>query len=719
VRRTLARLFGLALTLALTSIVALAALARLADGQVGFGALGFPLYFNAAPRNVHDLSQALVRRLAAHDDEDAARELARLGGAALPHVLPALDALAPSARGRVALALAPVARRMGVGGDDDFASPASAAAFWARFWQDRSFDFRPQVARRLVTRLAQRASTSARRDDIIQTDTYALPELIGALGRVRNADDVLRVERLTSLLAHVTNQGPVARRNTSVSEARSVVRKWQDFWLAQGSDFVTLDGPTRVIATLAQTRYGVWVGHALGVLRNRTDDRGSNFGIAAPPALASLLRLLFALILCALSSAALTRFEGRSAHQVRLVTRVLAALVLASGGGLVFSQRFASASAPIKEVLVVLLATALGAAVLSRPARVALGRRLDGVAPTYRDGLRAAIAGAPALLPWLTTVIFYAELSLGLDGVARAVLQALKLGDVAPGMSLALGGALISTLLVVLVDRTSISSEFRRSKPSLVEVDARRRHRLLGWAAAVLASLLIVATDRLAWGSSNADGWHALAFGARSLLGYGVVTVVVALGAGLALGALAANGPRSFDGALCRAVEVSGALPALLWAAALASAFGSGAGLAVALGLFRSLDVAWLLRSELTALARADLELGVRSLGHLPLAVYVRGRLFPAAMPALVAAALTPAWLLFLGFSARVAGFSASAGRPGWDALLAEPGTSALGVRLAALLLTTCVVWLLLAAALPEPRRLGAARWNPVSEPNP
>ncbi len=708
-RRALARLLGLALTLALTSVVALPALTQLAR-RSGLAALSLPLYFNPTPRNVHDLSKAAVQRLAAGEDSEAARELVRLGGAALPHVLPALDTLAPSARGRVALALVPVARRMGIGAEEELGSPAGAAAFWARFWQDRAFDFRPQIVRRLVTRLAQRARS--RRDDILQVDTYALPELIRALGRIRTPEDVLRAERITALLAHVLEQGPVARRGMTIAEARAVARSWQNFWIERGSDFVTLDGPTRVAATLLQTRYGLWVAHALGVLKNRSEERGGTFGIAGTLLLASAGRALAAMAGGVLVAGAWTRWELTATRRKRLATRAAASLLLAAQGALLVIPLNANAAGFAREALSLLLTTTLAAAVLSRPARVALGRRFENMRPALRDAWRGALSGTPAALPWLLSGLFYAEVRLALAGAAPAVLAALDKGDVAPGMTVALAGALLSSLLVLLGDRSATWPVSLRSQPALVEVDPRRHHRLLAWAAALIALLALLAAGVF---TSGADG-RALASGARALLGYGTLAALVSFGSGLTLGALAASGPSSLENVILRAVEIAGAMPTLLWAAALAAALGDGVGFAIALGLLRGIDVGWLLRNELTALARADRELGVRSLGHLPLVAYVRGRLVPAAMPAVTACALMPAWLLGVSAAARAAGFAASAGGPGWDALFAGSGPTSAAARGCALLLTALTTGSLLAAAAPEPRRLGAARSGPVSE---
>src|SRR5689334_19234623 len=86
--------------------------------------LDLPRFINLDPRDVRLRALAAVQAVAAGGDGAAAAadELRRLGGAALPHILP-LDALAPEPRTRVALALAPVAARMGLPRADEAAAP--------------------------------------------------------------------------------------------------------------------------------------------------------------------------------------------------------------------------------------------------------------------------------------------------------------------------------------------------------------------------------------------------------------------------------------------------------------------------------------------------------------------------------------------------------------------------------------------------------------------
>ena len=163
VRRALRRLASILLTLFATSLLSLWALSQLSDG-LGSPRGQLPTFFNPAPRSARVLAESSIEAFARGGDElRAARELNRLGGAALPHVLAQFDALSPAVRGKLALALSPIAGRMAIASPNDFATPEAAVLFWTRFWQDRAIDFKPQLVRRLVTRLAENRRCCAAR----------------------------------------------------------------------------------------------------------------------------------------------------------------------------------------------------------------------------------------------------------------------------------------------------------------------------------------------------------------------------------------------------------------------------------------------------------------------------------------------------------------------------------------------------------------------------
>src|SRR5262245_27769706 len=151
-RRAVEKLTWLVVSLALCSVVAFAALARVSDAATGRRS-DLPLLVNLVPRNARDLTLRAVEVVARGGPESAraAAALERLGGAALPHVLGSLDTLDPVARGRVSVALVPVARRMGLAEASDLGTPEAALVFWTRFWQDRSADCRATRVRREVS----------------------------------------------------------------------------------------------------------------------------------------------------------------------------------------------------------------------------------------------------------------------------------------------------------------------------------------------------------------------------------------------------------------------------------------------------------------------------------------------------------------------------------------------------------------------------------------
>ena len=97
--------------------------------------LDLPRFVNADPQDVRSRAREAVAHVAAGDDRQAAAidSLGVMGGAALPYVLPLLEALPPDARGRVARALAPVALRAGVGNPERLRRPEGAVLFWTRF----------------------------------------------------------------------------------------------------------------------------------------------------------------------------------------------------------------------------------------------------------------------------------------------------------------------------------------------------------------------------------------------------------------------------------------------------------------------------------------------------------------------------------------------------------------------------------------------------------
>ncbi len=225
--------------------------------------LDLPLLFNVAPDDVRTRVARAVHELemGGPDSALAAHALVSLGGAALPYLLPRLDDLSPDARGKVALALAPLAVRMGEtradgsGGGGAAGDADAAARFWAHFWDDRALDFTRPASERQVSRMATR-ETDLREQELHRLDTYALPELVDG---IRRLTDPAALARLTALAHHATGAGPILAATSSDVEIRRAKSWWRAFWHVHRTDYVALEGLDRLFASIAETRYGRWI----------------------------------------------------------------------------------------------------------------------------------------------------------------------------------------------------------------------------------------------------------------------------------------------------------------------------------------------------------------------------------------------------------------------------------------------------------------------------
>jgi peptide/nickel transport system permease protein len=645
-RRTIEKLTFSLLSLAVASLLTFVMLARVTGG--GGPTASLPLLVNAAPRNVRDLALAAAADVAKGGaaSRAAAEELKRLGGAAFPHVLPNLDALEPAARGRVALALAPVAFRMGVADPDDVDTAERAIGFFTRYWEDRSADFRSTVVRRKVARLAERA-LPLRQKEVRELDTFALPELLEALGQLRGAEDARRAGRLVPVIARATGLDVTLTEDASLDQARHAVTEVRAFALAHGPDFVTLDGPGRLSATIVQTRYFRWL-IATFQAATGADATGAETMRRVRTAAGPFILTSFVVVSAALALATLllrlhrggTRY-GRWLLHVALVVAALPASLAAlrgAGGG--------------RAIGWIALVAVLAATLTHEVAALGAERR----------PLRRAVARAGALLPVALAAELAIEASLGhgLGGLAR---KALAVGDLAtlmwasfPLAVLGLIGASLGELdRPVAVDDT----------PSELEPAAPRR-LLVAMVAGALG--VLAGVGGLAWLQGARDGIGA-ALGAT--LWFTLLALATAALIGLVLGVLAGGISQTVGGTLGRLQEIVAALPQPL-TAAFALTFGGFWG-ALLLGLLRGLDVAGVLGARLNE-RRLDEAIEQPSAGGTPLAPYLQ-RLFPFAVRAtLVMLALSIPWVL--GMAGVAAVLHRSEG-PSLASLVAEGGGAA------------------------------------------
>jgi ABC-type dipeptide/oligopeptide/nickel transport system permease component len=404
---------------------------------------GFPVFFNGNPVGVRDLATAAMHQIAAggRQTHGAKLTLARLGGAALPYVLPLLDSLGPRSRERVALALTPIAVRMGVATPDELSDGEQAVLFWGRFWQDRAVDFRTASVQHLTSRLAERSS-ALRAEDLIHVDTFALPALIQALGDVKTSSDVARVQRLNAVLAHVTDLPERGTPDGSVKQAARTVEMWRDFWEVHGGEYSVLDGPRRLAAVFVSTQYGKWLAAVLRGGFGRCQN-GETAQSLVESGLGTTSFLLFVGLAGGFSlGVSWTRFERRSKNFARRYGSAIAGTALAAIPCATFVRLVAFSGAGLLSAAS-LVALTTGAWVSRHLARSTISQ---GVSPRAAAFSVSAPLGA-IYPPFVLSAIVLVELAFHLPGLGRAAALSLSTGDVNGWMAATLALALVSLVL--------------------------------------------------------------------------------------------------------------------------------------------------------------------------------------------------------------------------------------------------------------------------------
>jgi peptide/nickel transport system permease protein len=162
-------------------------------------------------------------------------------------------------------------------------------------------------------------------------------------------------------------------------------------------------------------------------------------------------------------------------------------------------------------------------------------------------------------------------------------------------------------------------------------------------------------------------------FGARVSLAVGVISVLLALTLGVAVGSAAALGPRWGDAVLMRGVDALLAFPKLFLMVALAAFFRPGPAAVVALlGGISWMGISRLTRAELLSLKRREFALAARAMGQHPLAILWRHLLPNALTPVLLQAALLIGNLILIEASLSFLGLGIQPPTPSWGNLIAE-----------------------------------------------
>ncbi|MFO0660939.1 MAG: ABC transporter permease subunit [Polyangiaceae bacterium] len=432
---------------------------RLHDAELKRELRALPRFVNVAPSDVRSRALDAVEALRSAENADANRTLEQLGGAALPVVLPLLDGLSREPRERVALALRPVAERMGVREIALAQDGAAASSLWIAFWEERALDFKPAAVRRAVDRYAENP-TPVRRAEVLLLDTLALQtafeQHLGTEGALASEGTNTRI---LPLIQHAARLAPSGE---STEQDVILARQW---WFAEASRYRVLDGGDRALATLLDTQYARWLSALVAV--------NVGFGpMSRSEALMLVIRGCWTVTMlsigmliawCASIACAWAHAASRSARFGRITLVSLTLLTAVS----------AIAIASVTQATPLLTGSLLLGAILTLPLEqratravrdeLALPHCISAVAAgsswsrvTARHGIPRALEALAAALPHdvalAISITFVIESLSGSHGLGQLVSRAVHEGD-GPGMlGLALLGALWTAVAQAIAD---------------------------------------------------------------------------------------------------------------------------------------------------------------------------------------------------------------------------------------------------------------------------
>ncbi|EWC60190.1 Dipeptide transport system permease protein DppC [Actinokineospora spheciospongiae] len=178
----------------------------------------------------------------------------------------------------------------------------------------------------------------------------------------------------------------------------------------------------------------------------------------------------------------------------------------------------------------------------------------------------------------------------------------------------------------------------------------------------------VLGTDRI-----GHDQFSQLLVGARETLVVAVCSALVAAVVGLALGLVAALGPRWVGFSAVALIDILVAFPTLLLAMVLAAVYGSSLGtVVVAIGIGFGVAVARVARAEITAVRGTDYVLAAR-VGGAGTGRIIRRHLLPNIAPTLIVQlSLVMALAVLVEAALTYLGYGSAPSSPSWGGMLHE-----------------------------------------------
>jgi len=436
--------------------------------------LDLPRFINTEPEDVRSRAEECIVHIVGEDDllDVAVARLARMGGAALPYVLPKFDALPPGGRGRIAMALMPVAKRMGID-VSDIKDPDQAALYWQRFWEDRSVEFTGPSAKRAVDRFTSKTS-EARARELEELDTFVLSDVIAKMNETKDADALMRLTRIAS---HATGRDAAIQEDTDADSREAILLEWQSWWYLFETDYVALDGIPRIASTFRDTRYGKWMlGAATGQLGLSVRDGRPVYQkllMRAPVTLTMTMLALLASFACAIPIGALSAWRRGGTLDSAILILLFAlysvpTFLLAEG----FHYLIVATNGDTYGIVLPVVILTLGSlATLSRHQRASVLEVVnqDYIRAAHAKGLSAArveifhvlrnammptVTLAALQFPTLLGGTFVVEEVFGIRGMGWETLRAFEARDAVWPVAVVLLAAVVTSVLLLASDVT-------------------------------------------------------------------------------------------------------------------------------------------------------------------------------------------------------------------------------------------------------------------------
>lgn len=434
-----------------------------------------PLFYNPTPTSAEQAANTAVRDVL-NNEVGADQRLVELGGAALPYVLESLAKRPLADQQRIAEALWPLTNRMGYSSEDvwlrnngphssneDIPPAALKLQFWEQFRDDRAIDLNPLSVQRLVKRLATH-DAQLRQRELRTVDTYALPALVAALGRVSDENDVSRCRRLIKYIAHSTQLDFKIEHDANTAEARREVTRVRQFWDKAGPQWTEHTSFQLLTARVVQTEYARWLIQTLRELTRLDHSRLSESftegaKVSGPLLIACLIGLVgLGPLVASTITVLLLTFGGYRIERFGLRLVSSAALV----GLTTWTLRSSHMDFRALIVLALLTGGAFGTFILQRELSDRLDWRTHHVLGRRGPISRIMAVGrwiAPAIPTFLPMALAEAvawvmclEMATGRSGLGRQTLMAISSADVSFLMAICITLGVLTMSLQLAAD---------------------------------------------------------------------------------------------------------------------------------------------------------------------------------------------------------------------------------------------------------------------------